>query len=238
MRKKLSKYNILITAGPTREFIDPVRFISNPSTGTIGYLIAESAKNRHNNVVLLSGPTYLEAPKGVKTIYFNSALELKKQTDKFFNWADCIICTAAVADFRPIKVKTKKIKKNKGLAEIKLVRNPDILESLGRKKKNKVLVGFALETENTVKNGFKKLKSKNLDFIVANTLSKKSVPYGKKEVTAFLLDGNEIKKYFRISKKMLARIILDRVDKLCYILMQSNKKEVSCVKKKKGFYAS
>ena len=224
MKKKQPKYNILITAGPTREFIDPVRFISNLSTGSIGHLLAQSARKRGDNVVLLSGPTHLVSPKGVKTVYFNSALELKKCTDRFFDWADCIICTAAVADFRPLKVSNKKIKKNKGIPEIKLVKNPDILKALGRRKKNKVLVGFALETENLIENGLKKLKSKNLDLIVANMLSKKSVPFGKRQLTVFLIDGENIKKYSKISKKMLSRIILDRVDKLCYILMQSKKR--------------
>ncbi len=224
MKKKQLKYNILITAGPTREFIDPVRFISNPSTGTIGYELAQSARKRGNNVVLLSGPTHLKSPKGVRTVYFNSALELKKCTDRFFDWADCIVCTAAVADFRPAKVSIRKIKKDKGLPAIKLLRNPDILKGLGRRKKNKVLVGFALETENVVENGLKKLKSKNLDLVVANLFSKKCVPFGKRQLTAFLIDGEKVKKYPKISKKMLSRIILDRVEKLCYILMQPIKR--------------
>ncbi len=224
MKRTQPKYNILITAGPSREFIDPVRFISNPSTGTIGYLIADSARKRGNNVILLSGPTHLESPKGVKTVYFNSALELKKHADSFFDWADCVICTAAVADFRPAKVISRKMKKDKGVPEIKLVRNPDILKGLGRKKKNKVLVGFALETENVVENGLEKLKSKNLDLIVANLLSKQRVLFGQKPVTAFLIDGEKVEKHSQISKKMLARIILDRVEKLCYILMQPKKR--------------
>ena len=224
MKKKPPKYNILITAGPTREFIDPVRFISNPSTGTIGYLLAASAKKRGNNVVLLSGPTQLKAPLEVKTVYFNSALELKKCADRFFNWADVIICAAAVADFRPVKASNSKIKKDKGLAEIKLLKNPDILKGLGEKKKNKVLIGFALETENLVANGLKKLRGKNLDLIVANMYSKKCVPFGKRQVTAFLIDREKVKKHSKISKKMLARIILDRADELCYILMQPKKR--------------
>jgi len=108
--------------------------------------------------------------------------------------------------------------------EIKLVRNPDILKGLGRRKRNKVLVGFALETENVVENGLKKLKSKNLDFIVANMLSKKSVPFGKKQLTVFLIDRENVERHTKISKKMLSRIILDRVEKLCYILMQPIKR--------------
>ncbi|MCK4994047.1 MAG: phosphopantothenoylcysteine decarboxylase [Candidatus Omnitrophica bacterium] len=223
MKKKQLKHNILITAGPTREFIDPIRFISNPSTGTIGYILAQSAKRRGNDVVLLSGPTHLDAPVGVKTVCFNSALELKKCTDRFFDWADIIICTAAVADFRPAKISNRKIKKDNGLPEIKLVKNPDILKGLARKKKNKVLIGFALETENVVENSLKKLKSKNLDLIVGNLLSEKSVPFGKRQLTAFLIEGGNVKKHSKISKKMLARIILDRADKLCYILMQPKK---------------
>ncbi|MFH1094554.1 MAG: phosphopantothenoylcysteine decarboxylase [Candidatus Omnitrophota bacterium] len=223
MREKQPKYNILITAGPTREFIDPVRFISNPSTGTIGYVLAQSARKRGNNVVLLSGPTHLQSPRGVKTVYFSSALELKKCADKFFNWADCIICTAAVADFRPAKISHRKIKKDKGLAAIKLVRNPDILKELGRRKQNKVLFGFALETENLIENALKKLKSKNLDLIVANMYSKKSVPFGNNKVTVFLIDRKNVEKHFKISKNRLAGIILDRAEELCYILMQPKK---------------
>lgn len=224
MKKKHLKYNILITAGPTREFIDPIRFISNPSTGTIGYLLAQTAKRRGHDVVLLSGPTHLKPPSNVKTIGFNSALDLKKCADRFFDWADIIICTAAVADFRPAKVLKKKIKKHNGLSEIKLVKNPDILKELGRKKKNKVLIGFALETEKLLENGLKKLKSKNLDLIVANMNSKRSLPFGKSQLTAFLIDGEEVQKHEKISKKTLARIILDRADKLCYILMQPKKR--------------
>ena len=224
MKKRQIKHNILITAGPTREFIDPIRFISNPSTGTIGYLLAQSAKRRGNDVVLLSGPTHLKPPPGVKTVSFNSARELKNCSDRFFDWADIIICTAAVADFRPAKVINRKIKKEKGVPEIKLVRNPDILKGLGRKKKNKVLIGFALETENLIENGLKKLKSKNLDLIVANMHSKKSFPFGKRQVTAFLIDREGVQKHAKTSKERLARIILDRADKLCYILKQPKKR--------------
>ena len=224
MKKKQLKHNILITAGPTREFIDPIRFISNPSTGTIGYLLAEGSRKRGHDVVLLSGPTHLKAPEGVKTVGFNSALELKKCADRFFDWADIIICTAAVADFRPARVSKKKIKKAKGVPEIKLLKNPDILKRLGRKKRNKVLIGFALETENLVKNSLKKLKTKNLDFIVANTHSKKSLPFGKIEVTSFIIDREKVEKFAKISKKELSRIILDRADKICYILMKPKKR--------------
>ena len=109
MRKIRSNVKILITAGPTREFIDPVRFISNAATGTIGYLLANIAKRRQHKVILLSGPTHLKPPQDVKTILFNSALELKKEVDKYDAWAECIICSAAVSDFRPKNMRRKKI---------------------------------------------------------------------------------------------------------------------------------
>jgi phosphopantothenoylcysteine decarboxylase/phosphopantothenate--cysteine ligase len=224
MKKKQAKLNILITAGPTREFIDPVRFISNASTGTIGFCLADLAKKQGHNVVLLSGPTTLKDPRGVKTIRFNTALELNKLTERFFDWANCIICSAAVGDFRPVSIAKNKIKKNKGFAQLKLVKNPDILQNLGKKKKNKLLVGFALETADLKVNALKKLKAKNLDFIVANQLSESNVPFGKKEVTAYLIDGKMVEKHSKISKKRLARIILDRVVKLCYILLQPKKR--------------
>lgn len=224
MKVKQPKLNILITAGPTREYLDPVRFISNQSTGTIGYNIARVAKKRGNNIVLLSGPVNLKAPYGVKTLYFTSALDLKKLLNKYFKWADCIICTAAVGDFRPLKRNTKKIKKNNSVCELKLAKNPDILKEIGSKKGKKILVGFALETENLVKNSLLKLKQKNLDFIVANLCDKRSVPFGNREVTASIISKKGIKKYSKISKIKLSRIILDRVNELCYILMQPKKR--------------
>jgi len=235
-RRRRCPYNILVAAGPTREFIDPVRFITNSSTGTIGYCISEEARKRRHNVVLLSGHTHRPAPAKVKKLYFNTAEELKSLTDKYFPWADCFICSAAVADFRPLDINRHKIKKNKRMRTLKLIRTPDILAGLGKHKGEKVLVGFALETDNLLKNSREKLKKKNLDFIIANKLSKNSVPFGDKEVNVFLINGKKAAKYTKISKEKLSRIILDSIEDLCYIQKRSKKEEIYG-KKKKSVYA-
>ncbi len=214
MKSKKSALNILITAGPTREFIDPVRFISNSSTGTFGWSLAKVAKQKGHNVVLLLGPSNLKLITNVKTINFISALDLKKQIDKYFEWADCIIASAAVGDFRPIKVFKNKIKKNPEITDIKLKPNPDILKSLGKKKKNKVLVGFALESEDLIRNAREKLKAKNLDLIIANQLDSKKNPFGSGLTSATIIDSSDIMQYNNISKAKLARIILDRISSL------------------------
>ena len=187
MRKRYSAYNILITAGPTREFIDPVRFISNPSTGIIGYLIAAYARKRRHKVILLSGATHHKPLPGVKTLFFTSALDLKKLAGKYASWADCIICAAAVGDFRPRRKVPYKIKKQNGFFNLLLEKNPDILEGLGKKKNNQILIGFALETGDMVQNGLKKLKDKNLDCIVVNELSAKSNPFGQGLFNTFII---------------------------------------------------
>jgi len=216
MKKKRTSFNILITAGPTREFIDPVRYISNLSTGTIGYLMAKQAKRQGYKVVLLSGSTHLMKLPGIKIVYFNTALDLKKQINKFYRWADVVIAAAAVSDFRPERIYKNKIKKNQSFSRIKLIKNPDILKELGKKKKDKILIGFALETENLIKNATSKLKQKNLDLVVANLLSKRNSPFGPGSVSAAIISPKRIDRFSRVSKHKLARIILDRAEKLCY----------------------
>jgi len=216
MKKKRTSFNILITAGPTREFIDPVRYISNLSTGTIGYLLAKQAQLQGHKVVLLSGSTHSMKLPGIKIVYFNTALDLKKQVSKFYSWADVIICAAAVSDFRPLYTYKNKIKKKSGFSRLQLIPNPDILKELGKKKKDKILIGFALETENLIKNAIAKLKQKNLDLVVANLLSKRNSPFGAGSVCAGIISSGQIDRFSRISKHKLARIILDRAEKLCY----------------------
>ncbi|MBU1045238.1 MAG: phosphopantothenoylcysteine decarboxylase [Candidatus Omnitrophica bacterium] len=214
MKLKKSALNVLISAGPTREFIDPVRFISNSSTGTFGYLLAKTAKQLGHNIVLLMGPSNFKPIPGIETINFISALDLKKQMDDYFDWADCIICSAAVGDFRPVIRAKHKIKKNQMMARIKLRPNPDILKALGKKKKNKILVGFALESENLLKNAQAKLKAKNLDLIIANQIDSDKNPFGSGLTNAYLIDSADFKQYDNISKAKLVRIILDRISSL------------------------
>ncbi|MBU1087280.1 MAG: hypothetical protein KKD05_07165 [Candidatus Omnitrophica bacterium] len=214
MKAKKSALNVLITAGPTQEFIDPVRFISNSSTGTFGWLLAKTAKQLKYNVVLLLGPSNLKPIPEIKTVNFISALDLKKQMDVYFNWADWIICAAAVGDFRPVIRAKNKIKKNQPMEQIKLRPNLDILKALGKKKKNKILVGFALESHDLLKNAKAKLKAKNLDLIVANQISSDKNPFGLGLTSAYLIDSENFKQYNNVSKAKLARIILDRLSSL------------------------
>jgi phosphopantothenoylcysteine decarboxylase/phosphopantothenate--cysteine ligase len=171
--------NILVTAGPTFENIDPVRFIGNYSSGLMGYAIANEFAERGGVVTLISGPSSLEATEGVKTIKVQSAAEMHEYCMKHFDDADIIIMAAAVADYTPEQVAGGKIKKDEGELLIKLKPTADILAEMGSKKReDQFLVGFALETENTIANAEKKLKKKNLDLIVANSASEQGAGFG------------------------------------------------------------
>lgn len=201
---------ILVTAGPTREKIDPVRYISNYSTGIFGYEIARAAKSRGLSVTLVSGPTLLAAPEGVKFVSVESAGDMRSAVLKFIKRSDCVIMAAAVTDWRPRYFARRKMKKF-GVRNIELVENPDILAEISRLKKRRVAVGFALETENLEKNALKKLKDKNLDIIVANRLTPKRSVFGNKALDAVVIDrfGNRTR-IFNKRKSKLAEIILDK----------------------------
>lgn len=169
----------LITAGPTQERIDPVRYLSNLSSGKMGYALAEAARKMWHKVVLISGPTSLPAPHGVKVLRVTTAREMLRMVMKNYLKADVIIMVAAVADYRPSLVSKKKIKKTKPRITLKLVRNPDILAELGRRKgPHQILVGFAAETSNLIKNAKRKLREKNCDWIIANPIGKRGVGFG------------------------------------------------------------
>jgi phosphopantothenoylcysteine decarboxylase/phosphopantothenate--cysteine ligase len=215
---KRGSLKILVTAGPTREPIDPVRFISNYSTGSMGYAVAAKAVKRGNKVILISGPSRLASPQGARRINVNTALEMKKQTEKFFNWCDCLIMTAAVSDYRVAKYSQGKIKSGKKTMMLKLVKNPDILNSLGKKKKEKILVGFSLESRDLISNAIKKMRQKNLDFVVANRIEKNKLPFGDRRVSAFIIDKkHKIKKISGATKQTIAGAILEAVAKHCCI---------------------
>ncbi len=160
---------ILITAGPTREYIDTVRFISNASSGRTGYLTAAAAAERGHQVILVSGPTVLEKPKGVKLIPVVSALDMYRQVMKYYPKVGAVIMTAAVGDYRPVKTSKHKLKKSGRKQILELIPNPDILAELGRRKKSQILIGFALEDRAGKANALKKFKNKNLDAIVLNS---------------------------------------------------------------------
>ena len=169
--KDLKGKKILITAGPTIEDIDPVRFLSNRSSGKMGYAIAKAAFLRGADVTLISGISSQIAYQEINKVYVRSADEMKKAVDKELKKNDVLIMTAAVADYKPSKISSKKLKKEKNLTEIKITKTADILSSV--KKENKIIVGFALETDNEIANAKRKLKEKQLDMIVLNSLKDK-----------------------------------------------------------------
>ena len=171
-RDALKGKKILITSGRTREDIDPIRYLSNKSSGKMGYSLAQAAVDLGAEVTLVSGPTNLSVPNGLKEfISVNSAIHMYEKVDEKFKDTDIFIACAAVADYRPKEYQDKKIKKSDLNLTIELVRNPDILFEMGKKKENQLLVGFAAETNNIIENALKKLEKKNLDMIVANNAS-------------------------------------------------------------------
>jgi len=167
----LNNLNFLITAGPTHEKIDPVRYIGNSSSGKMGYNLAKKALELGANVTLIIGPTNLLMDlKDIKSIRVEDSQEMFNEIIKLFDSSDVVICSAAISDFKPAKTKQNKIKKENGLDSIKLEPTIDILKKLGSIKTSQYLVGFALETDNIIENAKKKLKSKNLDAIVVNKI--------------------------------------------------------------------
>jgi phosphopantothenoylcysteine decarboxylase / phosphopantothenate---cysteine ligase len=211
-RKDLLGERLLVTAGPTREELDPVRYISNYSSGKMGYAIARAAMLRGAEVTLVSGPVALKAPSAVNLVHVSSAEEMRTAAMQAFAAAGIVIMSAAVADYRPEFRSAEKMKKNGEQAAISLVRNPDILAEMGRSKGERLLIGFAAETEQLLAHASKKLDAKNLDMIVANDVSR--------EGAGFCVDTNIVKLVYRdgrvedlplMTKDLLADELLDRV---------------------------
>jgi phosphopantothenoylcysteine decarboxylase/phosphopantothenate--cysteine ligase len=203
---------VLITAGPTVEDIDPVRFVSNRSSGRMGYRLAEAARDRGAKVILVSGPTSLPAPHGVEVVAVRSADEMQKTVDAHVGTATVVIAAAAVSDYRPASPSGSKLKKTDGGVRLDLVRTPDILEGLGKAKGGRLLVGFAAETEDLEANARKKLESKNLDLVVANDVTVAGSGFGGDTNAAVLLrrDGGRVEVPLA-SKREVAERILDEV---------------------------
>ncbi len=207
---------VLVSAGPTQEFFDPVRFISNPSSGKMGYALAAAAARRSAEVHLVTGPTSLPIPWGVEAVKTTGALEMKNAVLDLADRMDVIIMAAAVGDYRPCESCEQKIKKDSDELIVSMVKNPDILAMLGRSKPpRQVLVGFAAETENLIENATEKLVRKNLDFIVANNLTRPG--------SGFQCDTNEVKIIHRdkgieevpcMPKTDVAEWILNRVEQV------------------------
>ena len=202
--------NVVVTAGPTREHIDPVRFISNPSSGKMGYEIAKAAKRRGAEVTLISGPTYLKAPYGVNVVRVVSAIEMYKEVMERAEDADIIIMAAAVADYKPKSMAERKIKKEKdALNVIEIQRNPDILAELGKNKTKQYLVGFAAETHDLIENARDKLRRKNTDMIVGN-IATRTFQQDTNQVVIVKKDGS-ISYLPEMSKEDVAEEILDEI---------------------------
>jgi phosphopantothenoylcysteine decarboxylase/phosphopantothenate--cysteine ligase len=204
---------ILITAGPTYESIDPVRFIGNHSSGKMGFDIALAAANLGASVVLISGPTHLEMNHNlVKLVRIESAQEMYLECQNYFQTTDVFIAAAAVADFRPISVATQKIKKENSRLNIELEATQDILASLGKIKKNQFIIGFALETENEIENAKLKIQKKNLDLIVLNSMQDEGAGFGKPTNKVTFIDSNfNIEPMQLKSKEAVAIDILNKV---------------------------
>lgn len=200
----LSGMKVLITAGPTHEAVDPVRFLGNKSTGSMGFELAKRAANLGAKVILISGPTSLNVHhNGIKLIRVTSAQEMYATVHQYYPSVNYAISAAAVADYRPKKVSEQKIKKKgaNDFLSLELERTKDILKSMGEQKKNQFLVGFALETENELENAKNKLQNKNLDAIVLNSLQDKGAGFGKGTNKVTFIDKNFNVKAFELKTK-------------------------------------
>ena len=210
MNKKL---NILITAGPTREKIDAVRFISNRSSGKMGYALARAALAANFDVTLISGPVNIPAINNIKTIYIESASEMANEVFNQVPKADIIIMSAAVADYKPICNVNSKIKKQDGIWFLELERTVDILARLGQEKKlHQYLVGFAAETENLLQYAEEKLEKKNLDLIIANDISKNDQGFASDYNAVTIIDKyKNITQIQKQEKQKIAEIIIAHI---------------------------
>ena len=210
--KSLQGVRLLVTAGGTREAIDPVRYIGNRSSGKMGYAIAAVAAERGAEVILVSGPVSLAAPTGVTRVSVESALEMRDAVLAAFPTVDIVIKAAAVADYRPDVVAEQKIKKQSSNMTVNLIKNPDILAELGSSKSSQFLVGFAAETQDLAKNATEKLRRKNLDMLVANDVTQAGAGFESETniVKVFYQDGVS-EELPQMSKRELAAVLLDRV---------------------------
>lgn len=213
-KKDLTNKKVVISAGPTRSDLDPVRFVSNRSTGKMGYEIAKEARDRGAEVVLVSGPVSLEEPQGIKTIKVSTNAEMYEKVKENYDDADIVIMSAAVADYKAKEVSKQKIKKGDGNLIIELVRDRDILMTLGSEKKKQILVGFAAESENLISNAKGKLERKNLDYIVANDITCSDTGFGSDDnrVTIISRDCNEVV-LNKMSKREVAENLFDIIMK-------------------------
>jgi len=211
-KKDMRGEHVIVTAGPNCEPIDPVRFITNRSTGKMGFAMARIAHHRGAEVTLVGGPTSLAPPSGVRFCAVRTALEMQQAVLEYYPQATMVVSAAAIADYRPAQVASQKIKKQDGDFSIALDRNPDILAGLGQDKGNRLLVGFATETENVIENAERKLRSKNLDMIVANDVTQAGAGFAGDTNIVTLLDRLGRQESLPLmSKEDVAHAVYDRL---------------------------
>ena len=213
--RSLKGKTVIVTAGPTQEFLDPVRFLTNSSSGKMGYELAEEALRRGAEVILISGPTHIFPPRKAAVKKVQTALEMEKEILKHFTSSDIVIMAAAVSDFRFAESPPHKIKKETLREKIEIVPTQDILQKLGRKKEGRILVGFSAETENVVENAQKKMRKKHLDLIVANNVLNEDIGFGSDfNQVSLISPGGKIVHSERKSKLEISQMILDRVEEI------------------------
>jgi len=215
--KDLTDETVLVTAGPTMEFIDPVRCITNRSSGKMGYAVAKMAKRRGADVTLITGPATIEFPRNdIDIVHITTACQMRDAVMEHYKKAGVVIMTAAVADFRCREENCQKIKKkgDSNYMTLELEKNPDIIGELGKVKEQRIIVGFAAETENLLDNAKEKLKKKNLDIIVANDVAKAGIGFGSDNNEVIIIEkSGKAKQVPLLSKEEIANIILDSVKK-------------------------
>ena len=211
-RRDLAGQTVLVTAGPTVEDLDPVRFVSNRSTGRMGFRLAEAARDRGARVILVAGPTEVEPPAGVELVRVRSAQQMHDAVLARAGEAQVVVMAAAVSDYRPAQVAERKVKKSEGPLSIGMERTPDILKALGAHKQGRFLVGFAAETDEVESYALDKLRRKNADLSVANDVSRAGLGFASESNAALLLDaaGGRLA-VPATSKRELAERVLDRV---------------------------
>ncbi len=223
--EELTGKKVLVTAGPTREPIDPVRFITNHSSGKMGFALAEAAKLKGADVVLISGPNNLTKPQGLKYIEVETVEEMQKAVETDYGDADILLMSAAVSDYQAKQISSEKIKKNSSEFALQLKKSPDILASLGKKKSNCVHIGFALETEDVIANATKKLNKKNLDLVVLNNPLEPGAAFGgDTNIVSLISKDKQVETLPKLPKTRIAEIVLD---KAIEILQSENRQAVA-----------
>ncbi len=225
-KKDLKGEKILVTAGPTQEPLDPVRFITNHSSGKMGYALAKVARRRGAEVILVTGPTSIPIPRGdMKVVSVKTAAEMRRAVLGHMEGCSVVIKAAAVSDFRPKAASLQKMKKAEASTSLALEKTEDILSEIGKKKRGGILLGFAAETQNVVANAQKKLKEKNLDLIVVNDVTKPGAGFGQDtNQVKILFPTGEVKDLPLMSKEEVSQSILDEVVKLLEQKKRSKKK--------------